>query len=82
VESIRRNLVITFFMSIFVNIGMWFERFVIIASTSSQRLSSFKLELLHAYMGRDRLVHRDFGLVFDLLFDLHQDCAGGRHCGG
>ncbi len=32
-RSIRRNIVITFLMSIFVNIGMWFERFVIIAST-------------------------------------------------
>lgn len=25
----RRNLTVTFFMSILVNIGMWFERFVI-----------------------------------------------------
>ncbi len=32
-RSIRRNILITFLMSIFVNIGMWFERFVIIAST-------------------------------------------------
>jgi molybdopterin-containing oxidoreductase family membrane subunit len=32
-RSIRRNIFITFLMSIFVNIGMWFERFVIIAST-------------------------------------------------
>lgn len=29
----RRNILVTFFMSIFINIGMWFERFVIIAST-------------------------------------------------
>ena len=29
----RRNIFVTFFMSIFVNIGMWFERFVIIATT-------------------------------------------------
>ncbi|MEL7122382.1 MAG: NrfD/PsrC family molybdoenzyme membrane anchor subunit [Bacteroidota bacterium] len=32
-KKIRRNIFITFLMSIFVNIGMWFERFVIIAST-------------------------------------------------
>ena len=32
-KSWRRNLVLTFFMSIFINIGMWFERFVIIATT-------------------------------------------------
>ncbi|HEX5112942.1 MAG TPA: hypothetical protein VFV79_08850, partial [Saprospiraceae bacterium] len=32
-QKIRRNVTMTFFMSIFVNIGMWFERFVIIATT-------------------------------------------------
>jgi len=29
----RRNIAITFFVSIVINIGMWFERFVIIATT-------------------------------------------------
>jgi len=29
----RRNLVVTFFMSILVNVGMWFERFVIIVTS-------------------------------------------------
>jgi molybdopterin-containing oxidoreductase family membrane subunit len=32
-RKIRRNVTMTFLMSIFVNIGMWFERFVIIATT-------------------------------------------------
>jgi len=32
-KKYRRSIVITFAMSIFVNIGMWFERFVIIATT-------------------------------------------------
>lgn len=32
-KRLRRNVTFTFFMSIFVNIGMWFERFVIIATT-------------------------------------------------
>jgi len=32
-KKYRRNIFITFFMSIFINIGMWFERFVIIATT-------------------------------------------------
>ena len=32
-KKIRRSVWWTFFMSIFVNIGMWFERFVIIATT-------------------------------------------------
>lgn len=33
VKKYRRSIYITFLMSIFVNIGMWFERFVIIATT-------------------------------------------------
>ncbi|MCZ7557937.1 MAG: polysulfide reductase NrfD [Bacteroidia bacterium] len=32
-RNIRRNLLITWVVSIFVNIGMWFERFVIIATS-------------------------------------------------
>jgi Ni/Fe-hydrogenase subunit HybB-like protein/predicted flap endonuclease-1-like 5' DNA nuclease len=32
-KSLRRNIWFTFMLSIFVNIGMWFERFVIIATT-------------------------------------------------
>lgn len=32
-KSWRRNITLTFFLSIVVNIGMWFERFVIIATT-------------------------------------------------
>ncbi|HKP31875.1 MAG TPA: NrfD/PsrC family molybdoenzyme membrane anchor subunit [Chitinophagaceae bacterium] len=32
-RSLRRNLTVTFFMSIIVNIGMWFERFVIIVTS-------------------------------------------------
>ena len=33
IEKYRRNITLTFFMSIFINIGMWFERFVIIVTT-------------------------------------------------
>jgi len=32
-RKMRRNLVVTFFMSVIVNIGMWFERFVIIVTS-------------------------------------------------
>ncbi len=32
-KKMRRNLVVTFFMSVIVNIGMWFERFVIIVTS-------------------------------------------------
>ncbi len=32
-RKMRRNLTITFFMSVIVNVGMWFERFVIIVTS-------------------------------------------------
>ncbi|ULQ51595.1 NrfD/PsrC family molybdoenzyme membrane anchor subunit [Flavihumibacter fluvii] len=32
-RKLRRNLLFTFFMSIIVNVGMWFERFVIIVTS-------------------------------------------------
>ncbi|MCW3080701.1 NrfD/PsrC family molybdoenzyme membrane anchor subunit [Segetibacter sp.] len=32
-KKLRRNVVFTFFMSVIVNIGMWFERFVIIVTS-------------------------------------------------
>ena len=32
-KKMRRNVWVTFLMSIFINIGMWFERYVIIATT-------------------------------------------------
>jgi hypothetical protein len=32
-KKLRRNITVTFFMSIIVNIGMWFERFVIIVTS-------------------------------------------------
>jgi hypothetical protein len=33
-KKLRRNIVFTFFMSIIVNVGMWFERFVIIVTST------------------------------------------------
>ena len=33
IKAVRRNMVIVFIISIFVNIGMWFERFVIIVTS-------------------------------------------------
>ncbi|MBS1564802.1 MAG: polysulfide reductase NrfD [Bacteroidetes bacterium] len=32
-KKLRRNILLTFFMSVLVNIGMWFERFVIIVTS-------------------------------------------------
>ncbi|MBS1919735.1 MAG: polysulfide reductase NrfD [Bacteroidetes bacterium] len=33
IRKMRRNIMVTFFMSVIVNIGMWFERFVIILTS-------------------------------------------------
>ncbi|MBP7477717.1 MAG: polysulfide reductase NrfD, partial [Chitinophagales bacterium] len=33
IKKMRRNIAVTFFMSVFINIGMWFERFVIIVTS-------------------------------------------------
>ncbi len=33
IRKLRRNVIFTFFLSIFINIGMWFERFVIIVTS-------------------------------------------------
>lgn len=35
-KKLRRNILFTFFMSVIVNVGMWFERFVIIATSISR----------------------------------------------
>jgi len=37
-RKLRRNLNVTFFMSVIVNIGMWFERFVIIVLPSIETI--------------------------------------------
>jgi Ni/Fe-hydrogenase subunit HybB-like protein len=36
IQKVRRSIVATFIISIFVNIGMWFERFVIIVTSLSR----------------------------------------------
>ncbi|HNO24818.1 MAG TPA: hydrogenase, partial [Leptospiraceae bacterium] len=40
VEKFRKNIKIMFVVSIFVNIGMWFERFVIVMSTHKDFMPS------------------------------------------
>jgi molybdopterin-containing oxidoreductase family membrane subunit len=36
IKKLRRNIMFTFAMSIVINIGMWFERFVIIVTSLAQ----------------------------------------------
>jgi len=67
-RSIRRSLTATFIISIFVNIGMWFERFVIIVTSlhrdylpSSWAMFSPTIIDIGVYVGT-------FGLFFTLFF--------------
>ncbi|MCJ8165288.1 polysulfide reductase NrfD [Pontibacter sp. E15-1] len=67
-RSIRRSLTATFIISIFVNIGMWFERFVIIVTSlhrdylpSSWAMFSPTMIDVGIYVGT-------FGLFFTLFF--------------
>ncbi len=67
-KSVRNNLVIVFIISIFVNIGMWFERFVIITTSlhrdflpSSWAMFSPTWVEICTFIG-------SFGLFFTLFF--------------
>lgn len=67
-QKIRQNLVIVFIVSIFVNIGMWFERFVIITTSlhrdflpSSWAMFSPTWVEIATFIG-------SFGLFFTLFF--------------
>lgn len=57
IKSIRRNLVIMFIVSIFVNIGMWFERYVII-------VTSLHRDFLPSAWGMYEFTIYDFFFVF------------------
>lgn len=56
-KSMRRNIIVMFIVSIFVNIGMWFERFVIIAT-------SLHRDFLPVNWDNYRFTIYDMGLLF------------------
>ena len=47
IRSFRRNPAVLFVVSIFVNIGMWFERFVIIATTLARDFTPSAWGMFH-----------------------------------
>ncbi len=51
-KKLRTSVPFMFVLSIFVNIGMWFERFVIIATLAAPRLPAVELGLLPSHLGR------------------------------
>jgi molybdopterin-containing oxidoreductase family membrane subunit len=65
-RSCRRNIVLMFILSIFVNIGMWFERFVIVVTSLAQ-------DFLPSSWGYFSLTAWDYGVMlgsFGLFFTL------------
>jgi len=48
-KKIRRNIVAMFIIGVLVNVGMWFERFVIVVTTLSRDFFAIELGLLQAY---------------------------------
>jgi hypothetical protein len=64
-QKIRQNMTASFILSIFVNIGMWFERFVITMSLHRDFMPVVVGLLPPDHLGRG-LSHRVFGLFFTL----------------
>ncbi len=56
-KKIRRSIPVMFVISIFVNIGMWFERFVIV-------VTSLHRDFLPSNWGMFRMTMYDFGALF------------------
>ncbi len=69
-RKLRRNLVVTFFMSVIVNIGMWFERFVIIVTSIYRDYlpSSWSTYYRPPVFGRVGFYMGTFGLFFTCYF--------------
>ena len=56
--AVRTNVVWLFIISLFVNVGMWTERFVLIAGCASDEYGAVAMALLCSTTDRDRYYHR------------------------
>ncbi|HHM02812.1 MAG TPA: hydrogenase [Caldithrix abyssi] len=65
-RKMRRSLPVMFVVSIFVNIGMWFERFVIIATSLSQDFLPSSWDYFSPTIWDVSLLVGSFGLFFTL----------------
>ena len=68
-----------FVIAIFVNIGMWFERFVIVATSLAPRLPAVELEDVLPDLGRLPPARGRVRAVHDAVSALHPVPADGRH---
>ena len=66
VRRLRRNLVFLFILSLFVNVGMWLERFVIIVSSLSRDFDPYNWGLYTPSLIEVGITLGSFGLFFTL----------------
>lgn len=67
-KKMRRNIYVTFVMSIFINIGMWFERFVIIVTSIFQDFIPSSWTYYKPTWVEMGIYIGTFGLFFTLFF--------------
>ncbi len=67
-KKIRRNMVITFIISIFINIGMWFERFVIIVTSLHRDFLPSSWAMYTPSWVEASILAGSFGLFFTFYF--------------
>ena len=80
-KSMRNNLWVMFIVSIIINIGMWFERFVIIATSLTRDFLPTLLGLLPPHLCRHAHVRRNHRFVPHAVPALHPLPADDRHLG-
>jgi molybdopterin-containing oxidoreductase family membrane subunit len=67
-KKIRRNMYITFIISIFINIGMWFERFVIIVTSLHRDFLPSSWAMYTPTWVEASILIGSFGLFFTFYF--------------
>ncbi|MGC9354733.1 MAG: NrfD/PsrC family molybdoenzyme membrane anchor subunit, partial [Mariniphaga sp.] len=68
IKKLRRNLAFTFVLSIFINIGMWFERFVIVVTSLHRDYLPSSWSMYKPTIVEVAIYLGTFGLFFTLFF--------------
>jgi len=68
IKKLRRNLAFTFILSIFINIGMWFERFVIVVTSLHRDFLPSSWSMYKPTWVEVAIYMGTFGLFFTLFF--------------
>jgi Ni/Fe-hydrogenase subunit HybB-like protein len=64
IRKLRRSIGYLFFLSLFVNIGMWLERFVIIVSSLAKDFDPYNWGLYHPSWVEASITLGSFGMFF------------------